>query len=45
MQLVYLAFFYLLGSIPVAWLMGKLAGRGDIRQPGQRERRCDERGA
>ena len=34
MQLVYLAFFYLLGSIPVAWLMGKLAGRGDIRQQG-----------
>ena len=34
MQLVYLAFFYLLGSIPVAWLMGKLAGRGDIRRWG-----------
>jgi len=34
MQLVYLGFFYLLGSIPVAWLMGKLAGRGDIRRLG-----------
>jgi len=34
MQLVYLAFFYLLGSIPIAWLMGKLAGRGDIRRWG-----------
>jgi glycerol-3-phosphate acyltransferase PlsY len=34
MQLVYLTFFYLLGSIPVAWLMGKLAGRGDIRRLG-----------
>ena len=34
MQLVYLAFFYLLGSIPVAWLMGKLTGRGDIRSWG-----------
>lgn len=34
MQLIYLAFFYFLGSIPVAWLMGKLAGRGDIRRLG-----------
>jgi glycerol-3-phosphate acyltransferase PlsY len=34
MQLGYLALFYLIGSIPVAWLMGKLAGRGDIRRWG-----------
>jgi len=34
MQIIYLAFFYLLGSIPVAWLIGKLAGRGDIRRLG-----------
>lgn len=34
MQLGYIAFFYLLGSIPVAWLIGKLAGRGDIRRWG-----------
>jgi glycerol-3-phosphate acyltransferase PlsY len=34
MQLVYLAFFYLLGSIPVAWVVCKLAGGGDIRRRG-----------
>ncbi len=34
MQIGYLAFFYLLGSIPVAWLMAELAGRGDIRRLG-----------
>jgi glycerol-3-phosphate acyltransferase PlsY len=34
MQPLYLAFFYLIGSIPVAWLMGRLAGRGDIRRQG-----------
>jgi glycerol-3-phosphate acyltransferase PlsY len=34
MQLIYLAFFYLVGSIPVAWIMGVLAGRGDIRRWG-----------
>lgn len=34
MQIGYLAFFYLLGSIPVAWLMGVLAGRDDIRRLG-----------
>jgi acyl phosphate:glycerol-3-phosphate acyltransferase len=34
MQIGYLAFFYLVGSIPVAWLMGELAGRGDIRRLG-----------
>lgn len=34
MQIVYLAFFYLLGSIPVAWLVGELAGGGDIRRLG-----------
>ena len=34
MQLGYLVIFYLLGSIPVAWLICKLAGRGDIRQSG-----------
>jgi glycerol-3-phosphate acyltransferase PlsY len=34
MQIGYLAIFYLLGSIPVAWLMGELAGRGDIRRLG-----------
>ena len=34
MQLAYIGFFYLLGSIPVAWLMGRLAGQGDIRRLG-----------
>jgi acyl phosphate:glycerol-3-phosphate acyltransferase len=34
MELGALVIFYLFGSIPVAWLMGKLAGRGDIRQQG-----------
>ena len=34
MQLLYLAFFYLIGSIPVAWLVARLAGKGDIRQWG-----------
>lgn len=34
MQLVYLTFFYLVGSIPAAWIMGELAGRGDIRSWG-----------
>jgi glycerol-3-phosphate acyltransferase PlsY len=31
MQLGILVLFYLLGSIPVAWLIGELAGKGDIR--------------
>ena len=34
MHLLYLAFFYMIGSVPVAWLMGRLAGRGDIRDWG-----------
>jgi glycerol-3-phosphate acyltransferase PlsY len=34
MEIGCLVIFYLLGSIPVAWLIGKLAGRGDIRSRG-----------
>ena len=34
MELGCLAIFYLLGSIPVAWLMGNLAGQRDIRRLG-----------
>jgi acyl phosphate:glycerol-3-phosphate acyltransferase len=34
MQLGYLAVFYLIGSIPVAWLVAKLAGDEDIREQG-----------
>jgi len=28
------AIFYVLGSIPIAWIMGRLVGRGDIRHMG-----------
>jgi glycerol-3-phosphate acyltransferase PlsY len=34
MEIGYLAVFYLIGSIPVAWLVGKLAGGTDIRHLG-----------
>lgn len=34
MEIGYLAVFYLIGSIPVAWLMGELVGGGDIRHLG-----------
>ena len=34
MELGYLAIFYLIGSIPVAWLVAKLAGDEDIRDQG-----------
>ena len=34
MQLGYLAVFYPIGSIPVAWLVAKLAGDEDIREQG-----------
>jgi glycerol-3-phosphate acyltransferase PlsY len=34
MEIGCLVIFYLLGSIPVAWLIGKLAGKGDIRSRG-----------
>lgn len=34
MELGTAAIFYMLGSIPVAWIMGRLVGRGDIRHMG-----------
>jgi glycerol-3-phosphate acyltransferase PlsY len=34
MEIGYLAVFYMIGSIPVAWLIGVLTGKGDIRNQG-----------
>jgi len=34
MELGLVAIFYLIGSIPVAWLVAKLAGGGDVRSQG-----------